>query len=62
VRLYDYQTLTISGVKLGTVTGPWLRRNEVESFVQLDCVEHTFSMKDEIVVNDVFSSIQRLLA
>jgi len=39
--LYDFLKFVVSGVKLWTVTGPYLRRKEVESFAvqQLDCVE-----------------------
>jgi len=39
--LYDSLNLVVSGFKLWTVTGPQLRRNEVEIFAlqQLDYVE-----------------------
>jgi len=58
--LYDFLNLTVSGVELWTIMGPWLRRKEVESFalLQLDCVERkmhqcTVLLKDKIVINDV---------
>jgi len=58
--LYDFLNLVVVGVKLWTVTGPWLTRKEVESFAmqQFDCVEckiHwcTVLLKDKIVVNEM---------
>jgi len=57
--LYDSLNLIVSGVQLWTVTGPYVRRKEAESFAlqQLDCVECkmlwcTVLLKDKIVIND----------
>ena len=58
------KNLVVSGIKLCTVTGPPIRRKEVESFAmqQLDCVERkmhrcTVLLKDKIVINDEFNNI-----
>jgi len=65
--LYDSLNLVVSGVKVWTVTGPQLRRNEVEIFAlqQLDYVEckmHwcTAFLKDKIVINYALININSI--
>jgi len=49
---YDFLNVVVSGVKLWTVTDPYMRRKEAESFAlqQLDC----FTLKEKNVTNDMF--------